>query len=195
MCGIAGILNFNTRPVSNQEVKSMTDALSHRGPDGEGIFIDEYLGLGHRRLAILDISPKGAQPMRSKDGKWVIVFNGCVYNFHSLKLELQSRGHSFISTSDTEVIAEGLAAYGPDFFKRLDGMFAIGAWNTESQELWLTRDRFGIKPLYYYLGNGTLLFASEIKAFLTHKSFKVELDSEALTEYFTFQNLFASTLR
>ena len=190
MCGIAGILKFNQNPVSNQEVQAMTNALQHRGPDGEGIFIDEYVGLGHRRLAILDISPRGAQPMRSKDGKWVIVFNGCVYNFNALKLELQSKGHSFVSTSDTEVIAEGLAAYGPVFFKRLDGMFAIGAWNIETKELWLTRDRYGIKPLYYYLGNGTLLFASEIKAFLDQKSFKVALDSEALTEYFTFQNIF-----
>lgn len=190
MCGIAGIFKLNSQPVSNQEIRLMTDAISHRGPDGEGIFLDENLGLGHRRLAILDTSPKGAQPMRSKDGKWVIVFNGCIYNFHELKLELQSKGHEFISASDTEVIVEGLSAYGPSFFSRLDGMFAIGAWNTTSRELYLSRDRFGVKPLYYYFNNGILLFASEIKAFLKNPAFSVQLNFEALNEYFTFQNMF-----
>ncbi|PQV57279.1 asparagine synthase (glutamine-hydrolysing) [Sediminibacterium magnilacihabitans] len=169
----------------------MTDALAHRGPDGEGIFLDENLALGHRRLAILDISPKGAQPMSSKDGEWVIVFNGCIYNFRELKLELQAKGHEFISTSDTEVITEGLSAYGPSFFERLDGMFAIGAWHAKSRQLWLTRDRYGIKPLYYYFKNGVLLFASEIKAFLSHAKFSVELDCNSLNEYFTFQNMFS----
>jgi len=168
----------------------MTDSLVHRGPDGEGIYINENIALGHRRLAILDISPRGAQPMSSKNGEWIIVFNGCIYNFQELKLVLQSKGHSFVSTSDTEVIAEGLAAYGPTFFERLNGMFAIGAWNTVTKELWLTRDRYGIKPLYYYFEKGTLLFASEIKAFLPHSAFKVKPNLEALTEYFTFQNMF-----
>lgn len=191
MCGIAGIFNLKSIPVSTQEIKGMTDALAHRGPDGEGIFLDENLALGHRRLAILDISPKGAQPMSSKDGEWVIVFNGCIYNFRELKLELQAKGHEFISTSDTEVITEGLSAYGPSFFERLDGMFAIGAWHAKSRQLWLTRDRYGIKPLYYYFKNGVLLFASEIKAFLSHAKFSVELDCNSLNEYFTFQNMFS----
>jgi len=190
MCGIAGLFKLNGSPVSHQELKQMTDAISHRGPDGEGLYIDENLGLGHRRLSILDISPKGAQPMRSKDGKWVLVFNGCIYNFQDLRLELQSKGHEFISTSDTEVIVEGLSAYGPSFFSRLDGMFAVGAWNTQTRELYLSRDRFGVKPLYYYFKNGTLLFASEIKAFLKNPSFSVEVNLDALNEYFTFQNMF-----
>lgn len=191
MCGIAGIFKLKGNPVSNQEVKKMTDALAHRGPDGEGIFIDNNVGLGHRRLAILDTSPKGAQPMSSKNGEWVIVFNGCIYNFQPLKLELQSKGHDFISTSDTEVIAEGLAAYGVSFFERLDGMFAVGAWNTKTNELWLSRDRYGVKPLYYYFQNGVLLFASEIKAFMGNSSFSVEVNHFALNEYFTFQNMFS----
>jgi asparagine synthase (glutamine-hydrolysing) len=190
MCGIVGVFKLKGGAIAQQEVKRMTDAVAHRGPDGEGIYIDENVGLGHRRLSILDISAKGAQPMQSKNGVWVIVFNGCVYNFQELKLELKAKGHEFVSTSDTEVICEGLAAYGPQFFERLDGMFAIGAWNTVTKELWLSRDRFGVKPLYYYFANGVLLFASEIKAFLNHPSFKVELDKEALNEYFTFQNLF-----
>jgi len=186
MCGIAGIFNFKNSTVSNQEVKKMTDALAHRGPDGEGVFLDDNIGLGHRRLSILDISSNGAQPMSSHDGDWVIVFNGCIYNFKELRKELQEKGHHFISTSDTEVISEGLAAYGPSFFERLDGMFAIGAWNKSRKELWISRDRFGVKPLYYFLGNGVFLFASEIKAFITHSSFKVEVNHDALKEYFTF---------
>lgn len=191
MCGIAGIFNINGRAIAENQVRQMTRELAHRGPDGEDVYVNENIALGHRRLAILDTSPKGNQPMPSKSGEWVIVFNGCIYNFHELKLELQAKGHSFVSTGDTEVIAEGLAAYGPSFFERLDGMFAIGAWNTQTKELWLSRDRFGVKPLYYYLKNGTLLFASEIKAFFTQPSFQMQLNKGSLNEYFTFQNQFS----
>jgi asparagine synthase (glutamine-hydrolysing) len=191
VCGIAGIFNLNGRPVAEKQIKQMTRSLAHRGPDGEDVYVDENLALGHRRLAILDVSPKGCQPMPSKDGNWVIVFNGCIYNFHLLKRELQSKGHSFVSTGDTEVIAEGLAEYGPSFFERLDGMFAVGAWNTKTRQLWLSRDRFGVKPLYYYLRNSVLLFSSEIKAFFTHPEFRMQLDYYSLNEYFTFQNQFS----
>ena len=102
MCGIAGVFNLKGAGVTQQEIVRMTDALAHRGPDGEGVFLDENAGLGHRRLAILDISPKGAQPMSSHDGDWVIVFNGCIYNFKELRNELQQKGHRFVSTSDTD---------------------------------------------------------------------------------------------
>lgn len=190
MCGIAGIFNINQQPVSSQEIKLMADALAHRGPDGEGVFIDEDIGMGHRRLAILDVSPKGAQPMISHNGEWIIIFNGCIYNYIDLKLDLQSKGHSFISTSDTEVITEGLAEYGSSFFERLDGMFAIAAWNKQKKKLYLTRDRYGIKPLYYWFNGNAIVFASEIKAILKHRDFKTELNFDALNEYFTFQNLF-----
>ncbi len=190
MCGIAGILNLNQQPVSHQTIKSMTDAIAHRGPDGEGMYIEGNLALGHRRLSILDITPKGAQPMSSHNGEWVVVFNGCIYNYLELRLDLKSKGHDFISTGDTEVISEGLAEYGPSFFEKMDGMFAIGAWHKPSKTLWLSRDRFGVKPLYYYQKDGVFLFASEIKAFLKHPSFKVEVNLSALNEYFTFQNVF-----
>jgi len=190
MCGIAGVFNFNKQPVSHQTIKTMVDALAHRGPDGEGLYIDENLALGHRRLSILDITPKGAQPMMSHNGEWIIVFNGCIYNYLDLRLDLKSKGHDFISTGDTEVICEGLAEYGTGFFEKLDGMFAVAAWHKPSKTLWLSRDRFGVKPLYYYQQNGVLLFASEIKAFLKHPSFKVEVNLSALNEYFTFQNVF-----
>lgn len=191
MCGISGIFNLNKQPVSQHILKNMSDALAHRGPDGEGLYIDDYIGLGHRRLSILDTSNKAAQPMQSKDGNWVIVFNGCIYNYLELKLDLQSKGHIFHSTGDTEVICEGLAAYGIDFIKKLNGMFAIAAWNKTTKELWLNRDRFGVKPLYIYLHNEVVLFASEIKAFLKHPLFKVEVNLSTLNEYFTFQNVFS----
>jgi len=190
LCGIAGIFHLNGAAVSDNQIKRMTRALAHRGPDGEDVYVNENIALGHRRLAILDISPKGAQPMSSKNGEWVIVFNGCIYNFHELKRQLQARGHAFVSTGDTEVIAEGLAAYGPAFFERLNGMFAVGAWNSKTRELWLSRDRYGVKPLYYYMKNGVLLFASEIKAFFSHPSFSIGLNYGSLNEYFTFQNQF-----
>lgn len=191
MCGIVGIFNLKGDQVSSQEIKKMTDSISHRGPDGEGIYIDENIGLGHRRLSILDVSSRGSQPMISKDGNWIIVFNGCIYNFRELKIELQSKGHEFVSTTDTEVIVEGLAEYGHSFFERLDGMFAVAAWHKTEKKLWLSRDRYGVKPLYYYFKNGTLLFSSEIKAFMTHKSFSVNLNYDSLNEYFTFQNMFS----
>lgn len=190
MCGIAGIFHLSGKAVSNNNIRQMTKALAHRGPDGEDVYVHENIGLGHRRLAILDISPKGCQPMGSKNGEWIIIFNGCIYNFRELRIELKSKGHEFISTGDTEVICEGLAEYGPSFFERLNGMFAIGAWNTKTRELWLSRDRFGVKPLYYFLKNGTFLFASEIKAFFTQPSFTMGVNADSLNEYFTFQNLF-----
>jgi asparagine synthase (glutamine-hydrolysing) len=190
MCGIAGIFNLNGNAVTHQEMIKVTRAIAHRGPDGEGVFIDDNLGLGHRRLSILDLSSKGAQPMPSHNGEWLIVFNGCIYNYLELKIDLRSKGHEFLSSSDTEVISEGLAEYGPAFFEKLNGMFAVGAWHKPTKTLWLSRDRYGIKPLYYWLNNGVLLFASEIKSFMQHSKFKVEVDLDALNEYFTFQNLF-----
>jgi len=190
MCGIAGIFNIGGTPTSLSTIKAMTTKIAHRGPDGEGFYVEENIALGHRRLAILDTSDKGSQPMESKNGEWVVVFNGCIYNYLELKSQLKSKGHSFISTTDTEVISEGLAAYGVSFFEKFDGMFAIAAWHKPTKTLYLSRDRFGVKPLYYWINGKTVLFASEIKAFMAHPDFKVELNMDALNEYFTFQNLF-----
>lgn len=191
MCGITGIFNVNQNRINESVISAMTDKLAHRGPDGRGLFIDGNIALGHRRLAILDVSDNGSQPMHSASKKWTIVFNGCIYNFKELKQELINKGHTFKSTTDTEVIAEGLEAYGVDFFKRLNGMFAIAAWNKNTRKMYLSRDRFGIKPLYYWHNSNTFLFSSEIKAFMEHPDFKVEIDPSALNEYFTFQNLFS----
>ncbi|MCD6062165.1 MAG: putative asparagine synthetase [Flavipsychrobacter sp.] len=190
MCGIAGIYNLNGAQVAKHTLDRMTKMLVHRGPDGQGIYIDQNIGLTHRRLAVLDLSDNGKQPMSSANGKWTIVFNGCIYNFKELREELIEYGCSFISTTDTEVIAEGLSVFGPSFFERFNGMFAIGAWNSEEQALYLSRDRFGVKPLYYWFNGSTLVFASEIKAILQHDQYCIDVDHSALNQYFTFQNVF-----
>lgn len=189
MCGIVGVFNLNGEPFALNNLKQMAETIAHRGPDGDGYFIDNQIGLAHKRLAILDVSPKGAQPMTSKDGNWVITFNGCIYNYLELKQELKAKGHEFVSTTDTEVIVEGLAEYGPSFFERLNGMFAVGAWCKNEQTLYLSRDRYGIKPLYYWFTGKTIVFASEIKAIIAHPSFSVQVNIPALNEYFTFQNM------
>lgn len=190
MCGIVGVFNLDGCPFRMSNLVEMANQLNHRGPDDEGFYLKDNMGLGHKRLSILDTSRKGRQPMKSKDGQWVVVFNGCIYNFQKLKKELKEKGHYFISKSDTEVIAEGLSAYGPSFIERFNGMFAIGAWNVEEQALYLSRDRFGVKPLYYWFNNKTLVFASEIKAILKHPDYSIDVDLGALNEYFTFQNIF-----
>jgi len=191
MCGILGVFNIDQKPVSNAFLKKMLQVISHRGPDGEGYYISENIGLAHKRLAILDTSSRANQPMVSKSEKWIVVFNGCIYNFRELRQQLQSRGHVFTTTSDTEVIAEGLDEFGPEYFHRLNGMFAIGAWNTREKKLYLSRDRFGVKPLYFWFNGKTIVFSSEIKAILEHPDYNLRLNHEALNEYFTFQNVFS----
>lgn len=190
MCGLTGIFNLTGEPVAHQEIMAMNNRLAHRGPDGEGYFLDGPLAFGHRRLAILDTNARANQPMSSRDGNWTVIFNGCIYNYLQLKQELKVMGHDFVTTTDTEVISEGLAQWGPDVVKRFNGMFAIAAWHKPTQSLHLFRDRFGVKPLYYWFNGKTILFASEIKAFLGFTGFSVKLDEGALNEYFTFQNLF-----
>lgn len=191
MCGILGIYNLNGAPIDKNSLVEMGNQINHRGPDGEGDFVQANLGLVHKRLAILDPTDKGQQPMHSKDGKWVIVFNGCIYNFKELREELIQKGHRFQTETDTEVICEGLSAYGITFFERFNGMFAIGAWNREEKKLYLSRDRYGIKPLYYWFNGNTLVFASEIKAIIKHPDYEMGVDLDALNEYFTFQNIFS----
>lgn len=191
MCGLVGIFNLNKETVNRQLLKSMANKILHRGPDDQGFFIKNYIGLAHNRLSILDTSSKGAQPMSSKNNKWTIIFNGCIYNFSELRQELKSKGHVFVSNSDTEVICEGLDSYGISFIERLNGMFAIAAWNDSKSELYLSRDRFGIKPLYYWFNGKTICFSSEIKAIIEHHDYSIDVDLDALNEYFTFQNIFS----
>ena len=192
MCGVLGIYNLDGKNINKENAFEMLEKMSHRGPDGLGSFFDKEIALLHRRLSILDVSDLGKQPMHSKDEKWVITFNGCIYNFKELKSDLESHGHKFISTSDTEVISEGFSRYGVDFVKKkFNGMFAIGAWNAHEKKLYLIRDRYGIKPLYYWFNGKTLVFASEIKSIIEHRDYKIDVDLNALNEYFTFQNIFS----
>jgi asparagine synthase (glutamine-hydrolysing) len=190
MCGICGIFNLNGEPVSPVNLRRMTDAVAYRGPDGEGFYIDSFVGLAHRRLAIIDLSPAGHQPMLTKDGNFSLVYNGEIYNFQELRIELESLGHQFRSRTDSEVVLHGYAEWGPECVNRFNGMFAFAIWDKTRQELFLARDRYGIKPLYYAFVNGHFLFASEQKSILTHPAIKSEIDLEALLEYFTFQNFF-----
>ena len=168
----------------------MCDAIRHRGPDGEGQVVDGPVGLGHRRLAIIDLSSLGAQPMATADGRYVLTFNGEIYNFQELKAELSARGRSFVSRSDTEVLLQAFATWGIGALPRLNGMFAFAVWDRELRTLTLARDRFGVKPLYYAQVGSTFLFASEIKALLAHGALSARMDAAGLAEYLNFQNFF-----
>ena len=192
MCGVVGYLNLDDAPAAVRIVERMTRAVAHRGPDGSGTWVDGPLALGHRRLAIIDLTPAGAQPMLSADGRFVISYNGEVYNFRELRAELQARGHSFRSSSDTEVIVEAFAQWGVAAVERFNGMFALAVWDRVERRLLLMRDRFGIKPMYFARVGKTLLFGSEVKALLAHGALEPALDFEALGEYLTFQNFFTS---
>lgn len=188
MCGIAGVLNIDGAPVSSTVLKKMTDAIAHRGPDGEGQWVNGAIGLGHRRLAILDLSPAGHQPMMSVNKRYILTYNGEVYNFKELRIELESIGYQFHSNTDTEVVLNAWDCWGIAALNKFNGMFAFAIWDKQEKLLTLARDRYGIKPLYYTKIGSTILFASEIKAFLPHPQFTVSMDASALREYFTFQN-------
>lgn len=190
MCGIAGIIDLTGEPVSPVILQRMTDAIAHRGPDGEGHWIEGQVGFGHRRLAIIDLSPAGHQPMISADHRYVISYNGEIYNFRELRAELEAAGYWFRSKTDTEVVLTALAHWGHEALQRFNGMFALALWDRKERRLLLARDRYGIKPLYVSRQGGRLSFASEQKAILAHPEFRRELDKSALLEYFTFQNIF-----
>jgi asparagine synthase (glutamine-hydrolysing) len=188
MCGIAGIVHCAGNPVSPVLLRRMTDTLAHRGPDGEGQYTSGGVGLGHRRLAVIDLSPAAHQPMATADGDYVLTYNGEVYNFQELRLELESRGHGFRSRSDSEVVLEAWAEWGLQSVMRLNGMFAFAVHDRARNEVTLVRDRYGIKPLYYTIAGDTVLFASEVKAIIAHPAYRPNLDPAAVVEHFTFQN-------
>jgi len=197
MCGIAGIYNFQGEPASPAVLQRMTDAIAHRGPDGEGHYTDGPVGLGFRRLAIIDLTPAGQQPMANETGDVLIIYNGEVYNFQELRVELQALGHQFRSRTDSEVVLHAYEEWGEACVERFNGMFAFAIYDRRRREggkggrLTLVRDRYGIKPLYYYLKDDVLVFASEIKALLEHPSVQASICYPALSEYFTFQNIFS----
>lgn len=166
MCGVAGIFNLDGAPVSAADVQRFTDALTHRGPDGSGVYTSGPIGLGHRRLAILDLSEHGKQPMAAGDGRYHITFNGEIFNFLELRRELERDGFRFDTDSDTEVILASYQRWGAECVLRFNGMWAFAIWDSSKQELFVSRDRFGVKPLRYLHDGKRFAFASELKAFL-----------------------------
>lgn len=184
MCGIAGIFHIGTaKPVDPARVRRMIDAMPHRGPDGSGVWIAPGVGLGHRRLSIIDLAG-GAQPMANADQSLVVTYNGEIYNFAEIRAELESRGYRFRTQSDTEVILHAYRQWGEDCLARFNGMFAFALHDKATQSLWLVRDRLGIKPLYYApLSDGSVIFGSELKALLAHPLLRREVDPTAIEDY------------
>ena len=186
MCGIAGRLNYDPlRPVDSGLIAAMTDALTHRGPDAAGYYINGAIGLGHRRLSIIDLAT-GDQPLGNEDGSVQVVFNGEIYNFGEVRAELVARGHRFRTNSDTEVIVHGYEQWGEGCVDRFRGMFAFALWDNRARRLLLVRDRVGVKPLYYgELPSGALVFGSEIKALLEDPDVRRDWRPDALDAYLT----------
>ncbi len=185
MCGIAGIFDTRgLRPIDRPLLERMNQAQFHRGPDEGGTFVAPGIGLAHRRLSIIDVST-GQQPLFSQDRSICIVFNGEIYNFQSVRAELQALGYAFQTHSDTEVIVQAWAAWGEDCVRKLRGMFAFAIWDTRKEILFLARDRLGIKPLFYtLLPDGQFLFGSELKVIVEHPGLRRSLDVRAVEEYF-----------
>ncbi len=184
MCGIAGLFYPATpKPVDPQRIAAMTEALAHRGPDGSGVWTAPGVGFGHRRLSIIDLGG-GAQPMRSFDERITVTYNGEIYNFREVRLELEAKGAHFVTESDTEVLLHGWRLWGPGMLERLDGMFAFALHDAERQCLFLARDRLGVKPLHYVeLADGALAFASELKGLLAHPLLRRNPDIRAVEDF------------
>ena len=190
MCGIAGYLHFSGKSADKSILKGMTDAIAHRGPDGEGLWHEQQVAIGHRRLAIIDPSPNGVQPMLSAEHRYVLSYNGELYNYPELRKELEAKGYWFRSECDTEVVLNALVEWSEKALDKFNGMFALALWDRQKQSLFLARDRYGIKPLYYVSQEDLFAFGSEQKALWAHPDLKRELDTSTLLEYFTFQNIF-----
>ena len=185
MCGIAGIITSLDKKPDQATVKKMTDAIIHRGPDEAGIFIDHGVGLGHRRLSIIDLK-SGQQPMTSTAGDVTIIYNGEIYNFVEIRAELEAKGYQFKTHSDTEVILNAYHAWGPDSVTRIRGMFAYVIHDNRTKQVFMARDRLGIKPLFYApVGEKTYLFGSELKALKAHPDFVGNIRKESLEDYFS----------
>lgn len=184
MCGFTGFVSRSAPDVD--ALRAMGDSIRHRGPDEEGHYVDEHCAIAHRRLSIIDLA-NGHQPMSSPDGRYVLAYNGEIYNFQELRQELTAAGHTFLTNSDTEVLLHGYMEWGAGVTGKLRGMFAFVIWDRERQELFGARDPFGIKPFYYAVMGDLFFFGSEAKSFLPHPQFKKELNTAALKFYLTFQ--------
>ena len=192
MCGIVGTLSFDNSnyKVNPEYIENMNQTMSHRGPDGSGLWIseDSRVGFGHRRLSIIDLSEKANQPMINDDKTVAIIFNGEIYNHQEIRNELESTNRYRWNTdhSDTEVILHAFEEWGIECLNKFRGMFAIAIWDDKAKNLWLVRDRVGIKPLYYSIHDGRVVFASEIKALLEDPDQKREINEEAVFDYLSY---------
>jgi asparagine synthase (glutamine-hydrolysing) len=166
MCGICGIIDLKEQPVTRRPIERMMQAMKHRGPDADGIFLHQNIGLGFVRLSILDLSPAGNQPMYSADGSLVLIFNGEIFNYLELRKELEGKGHRFMTQTDTEVVLAAYLEWGADCQENFTGMWAFAVYSKNDQTVFISRDRFGIKPFYYHLDENALIFASEIEPLL-----------------------------
>ena len=198
MCGINGILGIKDTALAKQKVLAMNSTMKHRGPDDEGVFVDENIVLGHRRLSILDLSAAGHQPMQSNDGRFQIVYNGELYNYKELKFELKrvvsgsgEQAYFFQTDTDTEVIIAAFARWGEDCVNHFNGMYAFAIWDDQKKELCVARDRLGIKPLYYIYSNNVLAFSSEIRSLLASELIPKKLDENSLVDYLRYQTVHA----
>src|SRR3989344_2558479 len=183
MCGISGAYGIEDKKL----IRSMNSKISHRGPDQEGYFFDKDIMLGHRRLSIIDLSERGRQPMHNEDETVWVVFNGEIYNFLDIKDELEKKGHRFYSETDTEVIVHAYEEYGTECLKHFNGMFAFALWDANKKQLFLARDRLGVKPLHYYKDDKKFLFASEIKAILEDPTVPRKVNTDALSQFIAFE--------
>lgn len=191
MCGIAGIFKFGAEPADKRLARQMTDAMSHRGPDADGLWAEGPMALGHRRLSIIDLSSAANQPFTDNTGRYMMVFNGEMYNYREVKAIIPD--YAFRTTSDTEVLIAAYAKWGPDCIRHFRGMFAFAIWDRLDKELFLARDPMGVKPLYLFMDENQLLFASEIRAILATGGVKRRLDPTALIDYFCYQSFSAPT--
>lgn len=189
MCGIVGVVRLDEQPVTSSSIAKMSAQVAHRGPDGDGIWVDGPVGLGHRRLSIIDLTASGHQPMSNEDGKILITYNGELYNFQQLRVELEAKGHRFHSQTDTEVVIHAYEEWGESCLDRFNGMFAFAIWDRNAKRLFIARDRYGVKPLYYFCDGAKFVFASEIKPILSYPGIPRSISYDALNEYFTFQNI------
>jgi asparagine synthase (glutamine-hydrolysing) len=191
MCGITGHIFFKEGQAERDTVQRMTDAVGHRGPDADGFFVEGQAALGHRRLSIIDLSAAANQPFTDRSGRYVMVYNGEIYNFRQVKEQLTE--YPFLTNGDTEMLIAAYAAWGPGCLSRTRGMFAFAIWDREKKEIFLCRDRLGVKPLYYYYDGRQLLFSSEVRSILASGLVKRKLNRSALIDYFNYQSVSSPT--
>src|SRR3972149_3015976 len=188
MFGIAGILNFTDKAIRKETVREMSESLYRRGPDDEGFYLDGRIALIHRRLSIIDLSSAGHQPMCNEDNTLWLTYNGEIYNYKELTSELKMHGHIFRSMTDSEVIIHAYEEWGENCLKKFNGMWAFALWDSRKRQLFCARDRFGIKPFYYFLDENRFIFASEIKPILTDKTIPCGPNDRVIFDYLAYEN-------